>query len=107
MKLNGKTIGIAMIAGAALLYILKPKQQVIRIPASYNPNQVPPQPPQQNSPQWQNWVNLVIGTYGAVAWLWQPGGPFYKVPTGNVYDALPNPGAYNWNDPNSLPGGIG
>ena len=95
-----------MLAGAALWYFLKPKQQVIKIPASYNPNQVPQQP-QQGTPQWQNWAAGIIAVYGAVAWLWQPGGPFYKVPTGNVYDALPNPGQYNWDDPNSLPSGWG
>ncbi len=99
-----KLIGILLIGGAAVWYLTKQRQQPIRIPANYNPNQVPPQP-QTNTPAWQNWVNVVIATYGAVAWLWQPGGPFYKVPTSTVYDAIPNPGQYNWNDPNSLPGG--
>ena len=41
--------------------------------------QLPPPPP-QNTPAWQTWTLNIINLYGAVAPLWQPGGPFYKQP---------------------------
>lgn len=104
MKMN-QTIGIVLIA-AAFFLLTRKKQQPQAPPSWYNPNAVPQQPP-HNSPQWAAWAQGLINVYGAVAWLWAPGGPFYKIPSNQVYDAIGpgTAGQYDWNDPNAIPGG--
>ena len=99
---NKQIIGLAVIGVVA--YLLLNKQNKPTLPPWYNPNSVPPPPP-NFSPNWMQWANSIISTFGAAAWLWQPGGPFYKVDPKKVYDALPpnDPNKVNWNDPNSLP----
>lgn len=36
------------------------------------------EPPPRNTLAFQNWVNAMLETYGRAAWLFEPGGPFYK-----------------------------
>jgi len=48
-------------------------------PPHYNYPQIPPAPP-PNTQQWQQWVAVIAQTFGTVADLWAPGGPFYKQP---------------------------
>lgn len=94
------------IIGVAVFLLLNKRQQAPPPPAWYNPNQVP-QAPMQNSPAWLQWAQGIVQTFGAAAWLWAPGGPFYNINPKQVYDALPpqDLNQYNWQDPNSLPQG--
>lgn len=66
-------IGIALLGVAAYLITRK-------APAYTGPYQnIPPAPP-PSSPNFQIWVNTILKTFGQVADLWKPGGPFYKQP---------------------------
>jgi len=109
MKTN-QIMGTALI-GLVIYFITKKRAGVAPgmappPPPYYNPNTVP-QMPSSNTPQWAQWVNTITNTYGAVAWLWAPGGPFYKIPTGDIFDTV-NPNIlsqYQWDNPNNLPPG--
>lgn len=78
-----------VIIGGLLLYMLSRRNNN----ASTNNNQQQPpvytypQPPAQNSPQWAQWAQTIISTFGNVAQLWAPGGPFYNQPTQDIIDA--------------------
>lgn len=37
-----------------------------------------PPAPQKNTQAWQQWVATIVQSFGAVANLWAPGGPFYN-----------------------------
>lgn len=79
--MDNKTIGIAI--GAVALYMLLNKRNSNQAPPQqYVPqySYVPPQPPRSNAQAWSQWVQAIVGTYGTVAQLWQPGGPFYNQP---------------------------
>lgn len=36
--------------------------------------------PRPNTPEWAIWANAIIASFGNVAALWAPGGPFYNNP---------------------------
>lgn len=84
-------IGLAVLAGLA--YYLYSQQQAPRYTGPYQ--NIPPPPP-QSSPNYQVWVNTILQTFGQVADLWKPGGPFYKSqvppPTGGASPTNPAPG---------------
>lgn len=84
-------IGAALLAGVAIL-LLKKKQTQAPAQPYYNYPQVPAAPSVPNTPAWTQWANAILDTFGNVADLWQPGGPFYN--TGNqeedvIYDTAP------------------
>lgn len=68
-------IGLAILAGLAYYLTTRNQQLVYRGPYS----NIPPPPP-TSSPNFQIWVNTILQTFGQVADLWKPGGPFYKQP---------------------------
>lgn len=90
MKIDSKTLILAAGLGVLVWALMKPKP---------NPNQwqqyLPP-PPQQtggsNAQEWQSWINLAVNTFGNVASLWAPGGPFYNNPEVSNYIQPPAPG---------------
>lgn len=77
MSKKDKSLITLALIGAGV-YLLTRKQAATP-PAYYNYPQIPPAPP-ANTPQWQQWVALITQTFGTVANLWAPGGPFYKEP---------------------------
>ena len=84
-------IGAALLAGVAIL-LLKNKQSQAQPQPYYNYPQIPPAPAAPQTPAWTQWANAIIDTFGNVADLWQPGGPFYN--TGNqaedvIFDDIP------------------
>lgn len=83
-------IGVALLAGLA--YYLYSQQQTTRYTGAYQ--NVPPPPP-RTSPNYQVWVNTILQTFGQVADLWKPGGPFYKsqVPPPTGGGPVQNPAA--------------
>lgn len=94
MKIDTKTL--LLLAGVGLLgwALLKRSQPDPRNWQQYLPPQPPPPSQGGNAQEWQQWINLAMNTFGQVASLWQPGGPFYNQP-----DAPPfTPG---FPDPNS------
>lgn len=77
------------------------------LPPTYNPSSVPDMPTFA-TPDWVNWVNSVQELYGSVSWLWAPGGPFYQIPTSDIYDVTSPDilNTYDWTNPNYLPTGL-
>ena len=90
---NKELIGAALLAAGVYFYTqnqrppLAPKYATV------------PAPPQPNTPQYLQWVSLVVSQFGKVADLWKPGGPFYKEPIPK-YDA----GSIFWQDVEGLAG---
>jgi len=71
-----KKIAIAALIGAGIYMLTRPRTAP---PTPANFQQIPPAPPPQTQ-QWGQWVEGVLATFGNVAQLWQPGGPFYQQP---------------------------
>lgn len=73
-KDNTLVIGLLLAAGYLLL-----KKQTPATPYNYYQNYpyIPPAPA-QNTQKWQAWVSAIVQSFGAVASLWAPGGPFYQ-----------------------------
>lgn len=69
-----------IILGVGAFLLLSKKQNYSYQPRPYNyyPN-IPPPPP-NTAQAFSNWVNAILNSYGAVADLWEPGGPFYQLP---------------------------
>lgn len=74
MKKN-QVLGLVLLGGIALYYFMQQQR-----PVYTGPYQNVPPPPPQNSPNYQVWVNTILQTFGQVADLWKPGGPFYRQP---------------------------
>lgn len=73
-------LALAAVIGLGVYLVTRPKASPPIQPPPPPPYYQLPPPPPQNTPAWQTWVQGVINVYGAVAPLWQPGGPFYKQP---------------------------
>lgn len=71
--MKNKDLGL-IVLGVAAFMMLRRRQQ----PAYSQFQNVPPPPPRNNSAAYQQWIQTIIGTYGTIAELWQPGGPFYN-----------------------------
>lgn len=82
--MKNKDLGLVLV-GIAAFMLLSQKQN--RYNHYQNYPTVPPQPPRNNAAAWQHWTQTIIGTYGMVADLWAPGGPFYKVKQQDVVNA--------------------
>lgn len=69
--------------GAIAIYMLmnSNRQNQVQNWAPQFQRTLPPPPAQVNSAQWAQWAQIVLNTYGNIAALWQPGGPFYKGPS--------------------------
>lgn len=84
MRTN-KMIGLLIVAGAGFWLFtsyqnkLKREQELLLLQKKYS-NSGPP----SQTPDWYQWISLIISLYGTAASLWQPGGPFYKT-------SVPNP----------------
>ena len=85
MKNNNKQLlGMLLLGGLAVYYFSQQQR-----PTYTGPYQNVPPPPPQNSPNYQAWVTTILQTFGQVADLWKPGGPFYKT---NIPPPAPPPG---------------
>lgn len=90
--MKNKDLGL-IILGVAAWMMLRRRQ-----PAT-NPQfqNVPPPPPRNNAAAYQQWIQTIIGTYGTIAALWQPGGPFYNnVSQQEAQQAISAPDPYNY-----------
>lgn len=99
-KSNTQLIGLVLLGGAALYFLMKQQQ-----PQYAGPYTNIPPPPPTSSANYQIWVDTILKTFGTVASLWAPGGPFYNQP-----GAPPPPGGTTpppgpINNP-AAPGGI-
>ena len=78
---NKQLAYIILGVGAFLLLSQKQRPPYQTGPYNYYPNIPPPPPPRPNTAQaFSDWVSAILNSYGAVADLWQPGGPFYQLP---------------------------
>ena len=90
MNIDTKTILIAGLVGAVAYFATrKPSQSLTTAQLlALMQQQSLAQKPVSNTPQAiQAWVQTLIGTFGNVYALWQPGGPFYK-PSPQVQQVL-------------------
>ena len=79
-------VGLGILAG--VLFLRKPAPVFPSFPAA-------PPPPPRNSPEWQDWAQRIIGLYGTIAALWEPGGPFYNPnDTDELFDGNLDPNAF-------------
>lgn len=72
---NQKLIIAGLLGFVAWQVLKKPAATTTTPPTSYTQYQ---QPPPKNTPAWTAWAQGIINTFGVVANLWAPGGPFYK-----------------------------
>lgn len=92
--MKSKEIGY-LLMGGALIYFLTQQQRQPYLAPQYQ--QLPPAPPRSRAAEYQAWINLVLGTFGNVAALWQPGGPFYNSGI-NPNDVSANYTTTGWNN---------
>jgi predicted negative regulator of RcsB-dependent stress response len=100
MQKNTKYIiagGLVLIAGIFGLVSYQRKQQrdeyALLLKKIQQKNSTNNYVPQQNTPDWYQWIQYAIGAYGQVSSLWEPGGLFYgnNVPepgSGDLQDIL-------------------
>lgn len=77
-KKDNQKIILAGLIGLAAWQMLRKPAGSNTAPPTYN--QYPPPPPPNNTHAWTAWAQGIINTFGVVANLWAPGGPFYKQP---------------------------
>lgn len=83
---KGKSTGliVALLVGVGMYLLLNRNK----------PNVTPPQfqelPPRPNTKgeAFNQWVAAVIDLYGNSKKLFEPGGPFYRIPTKDIYDVV-------------------
>ena len=81
-----QTNKILIIAGAGVAAYI-----VMQLLRKNTATQIPPpqvqysQPPARNTPDFAMWVKQISDTYKNAAWLFQPGGPFYKAKVDQNY----------------------
>lgn len=88
-KKEKKNLGMILIGVAAFMLINRKPQPQYR-PQFQN---VPP-PPRNNPQRFSQWANLILQTYGDIAELWQPGGPFHNYKTADIYDTTTDYSSY-------------
>lgn len=79
-----KDKSLLLIAGAAALFLLSNQQRQQQYAPQFQ--QVPP-PPRNNARDFAAWASAIVNTFGNVAELWQPGGPFYNMNRTDVIKA--------------------
>lgn len=72
---NDKLLILGLLVAGYLLLKKKPTSTPYNYYQQYP--YIPPAPA-QNTQKWQAWVSAIVNTFGAVANLWAPGGPFYQ-----------------------------
>lgn len=92
-KKKNKTTGLILAGVVAIgLYFLLNRNQ-----PRVNPKQfqnIPPRPSTKGE-AFNQWVMAIINLYGNTKTLFEPGGPFYKIPTKDIYDVV---GTQDWSD---------
>lgn len=90
--MKGNELGMLAIGAAAILLLTGSSRQQAYAPQFQH---IPPMPPRSNAQEYAAWANAIIATFGNIAALWQPGGPFYGQ---NQSDTL-NTAQYDPNNP--------
>jgi hypothetical protein len=89
-KKKNTTTGLIIAAGvAALLYFLLNRNQPRINPPQFQ--NIPPRPSTKGE-AFNQWVMSIIALYGQSKSLFEPGGPFYKIPTKDIYDIVGSSG---------------
>ncbi len=82
---------IAGIVGIGLYFLLS-RSQPRTAPQQFQ--NIPPRPSTKGE-AFNQWVMAIIDLYGTSKSLFEPGGPFYKIPTKDIYDVV---GSQDWSD---------
>jgi len=90
MKKKNKTTGLIIAAGVAvaLYFLLSRNRPRINPPQFQN---IPPRPATKGE-AFNQWVMSIIALYGQSKQLFEPGGPFYKIPTKDIIDIVGSSG---------------
>jgi len=90
MKKSNKTTGLLVALGVGIaLYLLLNRNK-----PNVNPRQfqnIPPRPSTKGE-AFNQWVKAMINLYGNTKELFEPGGPFYKIPKKDIYDIVGSSG---------------
>ena len=78
----------AAVIGLVAYLLLNRRQSYTSKPYTAFP-EIPAQPVGTTA-AFDTWVKSIMQIYGTTKQLWEPGGPFYKLPK-DLYDRVPNP----------------
>ena len=84
---------VALLVGVGMYLVLNRNRPMVN-PQPFR--QVPPRPNTKGE-AFNQWVMAMIDLYGQSKELFQPGGPFYKIPTKDIYDVV-GEGPNRWDD---------
>lgn len=89
-KKEKKNMGLLLL-GLAAFMLLNNKAQ-----PAYQPQfqHLPPAPPRNNPQRFSQWANAILDAYGNIAELWQPGGPFHRYKTEDIFDTTTDYSSY-------------
>lgn len=79
---------IFILIGAGIVYLLTRSSRASQQRPYYNYPTIPPAPSPTAAQAWAAWAQTIIQTFGNVASLWQPGGPFYGKKEEDVWAAI-------------------
>jgi len=80
MKKKDNTLAYIIIGVGALLLLSRNRAtQTTQTQPRYNFQNIPPPPPPNQAAAFQMWAQTILNSYGQIAELWKPGGPFYKL----------------------------
>jgi hypothetical protein len=95
-KKNKSGIFIALGIGAGLYFLLN-RNKPTTTPVQF---QNVPARPATKGESFNAWAKSIIDLYGYSSKLFQPGGPFYKIPTKDIIDIIDTPkGGGTYDDP--------
>lgn len=75
---------VALLVGGGLYLLLNRNRPMVN-PQQFR--QVPPRPNTKGE-AFNQWVMAIIDLYGQSKELFEPGGPFYRIPTKDIYDVV-------------------
>ena len=85
MKKGTTGLIVGLLVGVGLYLLLNRRAPASRVPPQYQ--NTPPRPAGKGEAFGQ-WVQAMIELYGQSKELFQPGGPFYRIPTKDIYDVV-------------------
>lgn len=82
--------GTWILIGLGVFLLLQQRQVTTYPPGQYPYQNFPniPQAPSTKGQAFQQWAQSIVNLYGNIKALWEPGGPFYKHRTDDIFDVI-------------------